>query len=958
MNILYYLPLFLLLACGVTAFVFDRIAVLRRPDQDRGDYWVFVTTYIGWLLPFLLVSSWMQIISPTWWSEGYHLHVDILNNAWNLTVDTRYYIALAFPISLWLLLLIIGTFKKSLDQTKSRWLAGAIGFGNSRLWILFYAVLLLLLPVISWTDLGGGEGAYSAVTWGTLAVFAISLIGVAFSRGKLNYAIATGKSIQTEIQETILTPWPEAVKAQGIELTEDIEVWDQDILTRPVQGTVAENLVQRLQLMGAENLPPELVEAIASLLNPKQKQDIHSLIIAPDNCGQTEIVALAAKILEQRYHTITLIITIAKAEQLAEQLRAWIAGAGKVSCNETPRDAMIWVVDAEVLSDSILPAMQNPDKVKRIGFIVWWHLEKYTGVLSANLWAISRRLDRFIKFQGRQEVRTLALVRTSLDDSAEINAFLNQLLPSHFTANIAVRIPVQFPQKIRLHVLDSHEEFFQQNRNISVRYPLLTTSKISVEENWNTYIEIPDYITASDAQAFLKLPINNSTLKDKLCQETETAEVRLIYLEPADVLGIIEMLSQTGRASKTRNECHVGMVLPDNPYLHYLIATLADRQANHTKLGFGISKRLVGAKSQESVISRHLKFTLYELEETRSGLLKNFNWEKKLIIKILDEISNEGELIQNKVRYLNERNRLVIEPKYKSKQLPPESERGQPLNTVNFADKLIDVRDPTQGLKIQMRVDPERLTIQAYPYRIFTHAGRRYKIEEWNWETLKDTGYITCQEENLHSNSWRIRTLEVYDIKALLGEESIDISQTGIPFKKQKVSLHYEELISGAFIQTIDLTTCKPDPEIKHRLNEYISKDFTTEALILGFTEPEELIALNSLCQALRQVLPVHLGIEEEALEIVPVDYNGIFGIAIVDLYPQGIGLVDAFYNDAKFILSLLTWTKEWLENCSCDKDEGCEKCLDTLSARAAVGNAREQYPTPAGALRILTKVV
>jgi hypothetical protein len=957
MNILYYLPIFLLLACGVTAFIFDRIVILHNLDKDRGDYWVFVTTYIGWLLPFILVSSWMQTIYPIWWLEGYHLHFDILNNAFNLTVDTRYYLALAIPILLWLFLLIIGILKLNLDQNKSRWLAGAIGFSNSRFWILSYAALLLSLPLISWTDLGGGEGSYSAVTWGTLAVFSISLIGIAFSQGKLNYAVSTEINIETKIKETILTPWPEAVKAQGIELTEDIEIWDQDISTRPVQGTVAENLVKRLELMGAEELPPELVEALANLLNPQKKQDIHSLVIAPDDCGQTEIVALAAKILEQRYHTITLIITINKAEQLAKQLRHWVAGAGKVSCNETPRDAMIWVVDAEVLSDNILPTMQNPDKVKRIGFVVWWHLEKYTGVLSANLWAISRRLDRFIKFQGRQEVRTLALVRTSLDDSSQINAFLNQLLPSHHT-NIEVRIPVQFPKKIRLHVLESHQEFFQKNRNINIRYPLLTTSKVSVEANWNTYIEIPDYITTSDVQAFLQLPINNSTLKSELYQQTETAEIRLIYLEPADVLGIIEMLSQTGRAAKTNNECHIGIVLPDNPYIDYLISTLAERQENHTKLGFGISKRLVGAKSQKSVISRHLKFALYELEETRSGLLKNFNWEEKLITKTLDDIYKEGELIETKVRYLNERNHLVIEPKYKSRQLPPESERGQPLNTVSFADKLIFVRDPTQGLKIQMRVDPERLTIQAYPYCIFYHAGRRYKIEEWNWETLKHTGYITCQEENLQSNSWRIRTMEVYDIKALLGENAIDISQTGIAFKKQKVSLHYEELISGTFIQTMDSTTCKPQAEIKHRLNESISKNFATQALILGFTNPEDLIALNSLCQALRQVLPIHLGIEANALEIVPVNYEGIFGIAIVDLYPQGIGLVDAFYNDARFILSLLKWTKEWLENCSCDKDVGCEKCLNTLSARAAVGDAREQYPTPAGALRILTKVV
>lgn len=454
------------------------------------------------------------------------------------------------------------------------------------------------------------------------------------------------------------------------------------------------------------------------------------------------------------------------------------------------------------------------------------------------------------------------------------------------------------------------------------------------------------------------MPINDSTLKDKLCQDTDKAEVRLISLEPSDVLGVVEMLSQTGRASKTSPSYHVGMTLPDNPYVHYLMSTLSARQENNTTLGFGISKRLVGAKSQESVIRRHLILALNELEDTRSGLLKNFNWEEKLIYKTLDEISKERQLIQKEVRYLNERDRLIIEPKYKSTQLPSDGDKGQPLNTVNVANKLIDVRDPTMGGEIQMRVDPERLTIQAYPHRIFAHAGRRYKIDAWNWETLEDTEHITCKEESVHSKSWRIRNLEVYDVKPLPGEYPINISKTGIPLKKQKVNLNYEEVVSGTFIQETDLTTCKAHAEMKHGLDEPISQEFATHALILGFTEPEAPIALNSLCQALRHVLPVHLGVEEDALEIVPVDYMDIFGIAIVDLYPKGIGLVDAFYNDTGFILSLLKWTKEWLENCSCDRDEGCEQCLRTLSAKAAVGDAKDQYPTPASALRILTKVV
>jgi hypothetical protein len=245
MNILDYLPILALLAGGGVAFIFDRLAGLRRsPDKDRGDYWVFVIQYFVFILPFLLLAVWVKTLKP-YWTSGYHLHFDLLPSAFDLTLDTRYYLALAFPFVLWVLLLIIGIIKNPSPKEKARWLAGAINFDNSRSWIVLYFVLPLLL-LLSFTlfSLGGGEGAYPAATWSTMAVLAISLIGVAFSGGKYESAFVKSLTIlRKEVKLVKLKPWPEAVTAQGITLQKDIAIWEkQSTPTRAVRGHSTENL--------------------------------------------------------------------------------------------------------------------------------------------------------------------------------------------------------------------------------------------------------------------------------------------------------------------------------------------------------------------------------------------------------------------------------------------------------------------------------------------------------------------------------------------------------------------------------------------------------------------------------------------------------------------------------------------------------------------------------------------
>ena len=68
----------------------------------------------------------------------------------------------------------------------------------------------------------------------------------------------------------------------------------------------------------------------------------------------------------------------------------------------------------------------------------------------------------------------------------------------------------------------------------------------------------------------------------------------------------------------------------------------------------------------------------------------------------------------------------------------------------------------------------------------------------------------------------------------------------------------------------------------------------------------------------------------------------------MVDLYPGGIGLIDAIHDDNAFLLNLLQWTRDWLKACS-DED------LQTPAVLAANGD----FPFDRGAaLKLLEGIV
>ncbi|HEX8253065.1 MAG TPA: DUF1998 domain-containing protein [Thermoanaerobaculia bacterium] len=959
------LPVATLVLSALVAFTCTRMARVRRraTGGDLGDFWTRVVLRVCLFLALPVLASGIAALFPDIWNPGYHLHFD-LTGIFGRSYAASYRAALFLPLVVWTVLLLFGVTEKPGPRNTSRWLAGAIGFESSRRWVLVWTLPLAAILAAAFSSLGGGPVAYPAAAWGTLAVLLLSLIGVAWSAGD-PIASPAQRVVETASAAQPLAPWPAALKARGVQLTQ-LASWPASRPARSVRREAAGDLADRLRLRGAREVAPELIEAVNGLLHASDEDHGRSrLVFCPDDCGQTEVIALAAEMLDQRFHAATLVVTVGDAPALATQLQRWLPGGARVvvagATGDVDADALVVVADAQTLSDRLLPQLKNPHLLKRFGLVVWWHLEAYTGVLAANLWAISRRLHRLFEAAGRHDVRTVVFVRSTPHGDAQMAAFVRRLLPHPLPAECEKHVQPRFARAVQLHVLESHHDYFTHGdgRSIGERYrhlPLIAT-RVSVEEGWPTYLETPPDIASSETIAFLQTAFGDEQTRERLQVSVADASAQIRTIAPGEVLSLLEIIRHGGRAASDGVPHHVGITLPANPYVAHVLSTLT---ANDNGDGFTTSRRLVAATAQPDVVRRHLLLALDELPDTRSGLLKNFLWNESAIHQTLEEIANEGKLTRREVRFLDGNGDLQREHEYKSRR-PAAGER-RPLDTVG--GQLVDVRDPAAGHEsdqgIRMRVDPERLTIQAYPHRLFLYRGQRYRIADWSSsaERVAQDGWIPCAREEMYGVTWRIRNASVFNIES--AEAVVGVGRSRGLLSCLTASLVYQEDVVGWLRLNPNLTTgAVPVPET-HRLSRAVSRNFQTRALILRFPDEQDAVSLVSLAQMLRDLLPVHLGVEEDALEVVPltgefVQNRPAYGLAIVDLYPGGIGLVDAIGDDNAFLLQLLEWGRNWLAACACRSDQGCPRCLRSPAALAA---NMDLPPMRSAALDLLRQVV
>jgi hypothetical protein len=905
-------------------------------------------------MPALLLSALAESFT-SFWQTGWHLQFDRASS-WRWAFP----LAVALPFPIWAVFVLRALARMPVPREKARWLAGSVGMNRSRRWVLFLAVPLLMPLLLGSSRLGQGADSYPAFTWGTLAVVAISLAGLAASAGPMPARQEARQPEAAEAAAPHLPPWPESMDKQGIQLG-PLTQWAATSAPRRI-SPASRDFMDRLRLTGARGVAPQVVEAVRRLLAPEPGERHRggaTLLLGPDDCGQAEAVALAAAEVALASQECTLIVTprldAALQRRLAHHLGE-AAGVGEAglevvpirSDTGLPRSPGVWIVDAGTLSDNLMIQLANPATAARVGLVVWWDVHRYTGVLAANTWAISRRLHRVLSSKGAPDLRTLVLARDSAHAAAHLSNFVKRLLPYPFPEELEVHVDRSFPRPVHLHRLVSHLAYFQHTPRSPiqepVRHPELVSGLVSASLGWPTCLSVGDGIPDAEMQQALNQWTGSGALKEVMAQCPAEAGARILQLEEGDELALEELVAQGGRAAPPGLPHHVALTPSWNPYADYVISrTGADNK------GLATSRRLVGAEGHPSIFRRHLLLALSEQEDTRAGLQEMLLWDEATVEKTLGEIAQKGKLSHSEVRYVNADMRCVSDRLYTSHM--EIADEKWPLDTVGENLKL--VRSVTEGNRIALRVDEKRLPIQAHPGRVFISGGNRYKVVDWK---AKGRGWVECQDEPAHALTWRRRHSSISSI-GNRGEEHTVTGPGGL-LRQYAVTLRYAEFIPGYIRRDFDLTRGVFRDQL-HNIEPPLSTSFETSALIIEFLPEPQVRQVLSLCQALRHALPVHLGVEADAIEVVPVEGmqiggSRVFGLAIVDLYPHGIGLVDAICDDAHWVLATLGWTRDWLEDLAEKSAEALNAVFRSPLAVAASGGGEN----PRHALELLARIV
>jgi hypothetical protein len=260
----------------------------------------------------------------------------------------------------------------------------------------------------------------------------------------------------------------------------------------------------------------------------------------------------------------------------------------------------------------------------------------------------------------------------------------------------------------------------------------------------------------------------------------------------------------------------------------------------------------------------------------------------------LQRLSVENRLSRVPVRFLDADGRLQRDSRYANQN--PGQQAVRSFRTIGQSSP-VELRDPNVQNRLLMQVDRERLPIDAYPKKVFESQGRRYRVQTWSSESPTR---IVCLPEDAQIRTWRYSTCRV---------SSIERSSEPLMFRgvaRYTARVHYHEDVTGVLER-------HPNGGYNSFGIGRFRTNFATEAVILELTDnfqPEQLV---TAAVALRHVLPVHMAIEEDAMEVVPVSGDGRQGLALVDLYPGGIGVVNAIHKTVWLVPMLFDQVGLWL---------------------------------------------
>ncbi|MFH1468442.1 MAG: Zn-binding domain-containing protein [Pseudomonadota bacterium] len=951
--------------------LFTLVAKVAQPHGDPGPHWARMAWLAGGLAGVVLLSGAFETIWASFWLTGFHLQMDRALPP-SLSVGLCLLAAFAIPLAVWMLAVPVSAIFMGKARAVGPGLAGSVGhlpLGQarpSRRWVLLCALPLALVLVGGYPELGTGLQAFPAAAWSTTLIAVLSLLGIAISsRGKSSEKARAEGEPASPAATRAPEPWPAAMRRLGVEV-KPLYTWPVAASAGDASGYEAGRFPSGRDPR-SEGIAPELVMVLGRLIGQGDRGLRGSqrlLVMAPDDCGQWEVVAEAAAHLADPIRLKTLIVAPGNASFVAARLGALLPLGVDLAVAEKdsplPEHGDVWVVDAETLAGRMSALMKQADLLSRLGLLVWWDVHTYTGVLAANMWAVSRRLQRFVDRRGRADTRVLVLARSGLHAEDQHARFIRHLLPYHYDNGDIFPVALRFARDLTLHRIADVGGFLgtlrdQQIDNVLV-HPTALSSLASVQAHWATHLAPMRDFTVEEFKKLSDLTPQGerASLGALLAPGAAGAGVQLLQLDNSNVLSVKELVASGGRTCPTAGPHHAA-IPPGEPYANYLLGQLNVPGEDAGSLP--TSRWLVGAEGHERILRLHLREALAELPDTRKGLQETFMLREEIIAATLDELARAGRLDQREVRYLDSEHRMLPDQHYTAHA--GAAERWQPLTTVG--SRLVQVVAPDEANVrggIRMWVDYERLPIQAYPERVFmSHDGRRYRVQRWHsYEELEAQGggvlSVSCTQEGRRNRTFRVRSTLVDELRLLGGAQKVLRMDKG-QVVTGRVSLLYEETFRGI----VEIDPRKPQP-IQPQL-DHISTSFETRGLLMQVSLDTTYRELCSLAEALRQVIPVHVGVEEDAVEVVvvehvPMGHQDVFGLVVVDLFPGGIGLSETL-DDSGLLLDILRACRDWLARCPCQSEKGCPACLHTIPSRATVPDGGHSR---AAALAVLDRLM
>ncbi len=534
------------------------------------------------------------------------------------------------------------------------------------------------------------------------------------------------------------------------------------------------------------------------------------------------------------------------------------------------------LVDAETLSDSVLDQLraelQNYGDASgqgcglgRIGLVIWWNAHEFSGVLAANVWAVSRRVERLLKSRSGLPSRAVVFARRPRDREVDFLAFLEYLLPYPWTKEKEFQIGSDFARGTHLYRLEDSSP-------TAVR----RATEASLLTGWPT-------LPAAETD----LP---SVPPQPPAESAAAAGARILDIRPAEVLSLREMICQGGRCSALPDH-YIAIAPNENPYAEFLLS----RRVGETDAGASV--QLIGAEGHPELVRRHLLLALREVPDTLTGLRASFRWEEETLRITLRRLSAEDRLSRGPVRFLDSNGRLQRDSLYANQN--PGQGAVRSFRVIGRS-RPVELRNPNVRDGLLMQVDPERLPIDAYPLRVFESQGRRYRVQPWTG-AVQAPARIACLPAEAEIGTWRFATSRINAIKRSTEKALLFRGMEGYTAR-----VNYHEDVTGVLE--------RDSAGVFHTIGiDSVRTTFETEALILEFTDVFEQLELLSTVAALRHVLPVHTAIEEDALEVVALQNRR--GLALVDLYPGGVGIVNAMHKDSWLIPRVFGLAARWLSH-------------------------------------------